>query len=168
MPNKRPLPLGLAALLLVACSGHPGSADAQAAQDQPTGLVPPTSASDFTANQLDAVLAGSWRSDKNRARDVYRHPKATLQFFGVRPDLTVIEITPGGGWYSEILAPLLRDNGHYIAAVARPSGEGEASRNLTGLRAKFAGDAERFGKAQVLEFDPKAPVFGAPGSADLV
>ncbi len=160
--------LGLAAVLLAACSGTSGQANAQA-QDQPAGeLVPPTSASDFTASQLDQVLAGSWRSPQNKARDVYRHPKATLQFFGIRPDLTVIEITPGGGWYSEILAPLLRDNGHYIAAVTKPSGDGEASRDLSGLRAKFAGDAEHYGKAQVMEFDPKAPVFGAPGSADMV
>ncbi|WP_243048162.1 methyltransferase [Dyella sp. RRB7] len=160
--------LGLAAVLLAACSGTSGQANAQA-QDQPAGeLVPPTSASDFTASQLDQVLAGSWRSPQNQARDVYRHPKATLQFFGIRPDLTVIEITPGGGWYSEILAPLLRDNGHYVAAVVKPSGDGEASRELSGLRTKFAADAEHYGKAQILEFDPKAPVFGAPGSADLV
>lgn len=160
--------LGLAAVLLAACSGTSGPANAQA-QDQPAGdLVPPTSASDFTASQLDQVLAGSWRSPENKARDVYRHPKATLQFFGIRPDLTVIEITPGGGWYSEILAPLLRDNGHYIAAVTKPSGDGEASRDRSGLRAKFAADAGHYGKAQILEFDPKAPVFGAPGSADMV
>ncbi|WP_430391608.1 class I SAM-dependent methyltransferase [Dyella sp. 20L07] len=162
--------LGLAAVLLASCSGTSTPANAQP-QDQPTGeLVPPTSATDFTASQLDQVLAGSWRSPENKARDVYRHPKATLQFFGIRPDLTVIEITPGGGWYSEILAPLLHDNGHYIAAITKPkpSGDAEASANLTGLRAKFAADAEHYGKAQVVEFDPKAPSFGAPGSADLV
>jgi predicted methyltransferase len=160
--------VGLAALLLASCSGSSAPANAQS-QDQPANeLVPPTSAKDFTATQLDQVLAGEWRSPQNKARDAYRHPKATLQFFGMRPDLTVIEVTPGTGWYSEILAPLLRDNGHYIAAVAKPSGEGEASRNLTGLKEKFAADATRFGKAQILEFDPKAPVFGAPGSADLV
>lgn len=160
--------LGLATLLLAACSGTSAPANAQA-QDQPAGgLVPPTSAGDYTASQLDQVLAGSWRSPANKARDVYRHPKATLQFFGVRPDLTVIEITPGGGWYSEILAPLLRDNGHYIAALTKPTGDGEASRDRSGLRAKFAGDAEHYGKAQIVEFDPKAPMFGAPGSADLV
>jgi predicted methyltransferase len=138
-------------------------------QDQPaSGLVPPTTASDFTATRLDQVLAGDWRSPDHKARDVYRHPKATLQFFGVRPDQTVIEITPGGGWYSEVLAPLLHDNGHYIAAIAKPTGEGEASRDKTGLKAKFAADAAHYGKAQILEFDPKAPVFGAPGSADVV
>ncbi len=87
------LAFGLSAALLLAGAVHAQ----QAGQDQPTGdLVPPTSASDFTAGQLDAVLAGSWRSAANKARDVYRHPKATLQFFGLQPDQTVIEITPGG------------------------------------------------------------------------
>nr|WP_229792921.1 methyltransferase [Rhodanobacter panaciterrae] len=137
--------------------------------DQPTDeLVPPTSASDFTSSQLDSVLAGSWRSPANRARDVYRHPKATLQFFGIRPDQTVVEITPGGGWYSEILAPLLHDNGHYIAAVQVPAGGGEARRDGDALHQKFSADAAHYGKAKFVEFDPKAPVFGAPGSVDLV
>ncbi|MGH8159609.1 MAG: class I SAM-dependent methyltransferase [Rhodanobacter sp.] len=163
------------AWLLVACLGLPGIALAQAAPatsagaDQPADeLVPPTSAGDFTSAQLDSVLAGSWRSDANRARDVYRHPKVTLQFFGIRPDQTVIEITPGGGWYSEILAPLLRDNGHYIAAVQAPTGNGEARRDDDALHRKFAADAAHYGKVQFVSFDPKAPVFGAPGSADLV
>nr|WP_239537653.1 methyltransferase [Dyella mobilis] len=140
----------------------------QSAQDQPAGdLVPPTSASDFTASQLDAVLAGSWRSATDKARDVYRHPKQTLQFFGLQPDQTVVEITPGGGWYSEILAPLLRDNGHYVAAV--PAGNGaEQKRNAAALQAKFAGDAAEYGKASIITFNPKTPVFGPAGSADMV
>ncbi len=151
-------------------AGGPVAALAQAASatiepDQPADmLVPPTSASDFTASQLDSVLAGGWRSEANRTRDVYRHPKETLQFFGIRPDRSVIEITPGGGWYSEILAPLLRDNGRYVAAIRKPAPDsGENA-----LRRKFAGDAEHYGHAQFVEFDPKAPVFGARGSADMV
>src|SRR5690242_21903862 len=65
------------------------------AQDQPTdALVPPTSASDYTAAQLDQVVAGDWRPADQRARDTYRHPKETLEFFELRPDQTVIEITP--------------------------------------------------------------------------
>jgi predicted methyltransferase len=144
-----------------------GTACAQ--QDQPEGeLVPPTSASDFTASQLDAVLAGAWRPAADRARDAYRHPKATLQFFGIQPDQTVVEINPAGGWYSEILAPLLRDNGHYVAAEPAPSGGGEAKRDDAALRAKFAADPDVYGKAAIVGYDPKAPVFGPPGSADLV
>lgn len=156
--------LGLSIALLFGGVAHAQ----QAAQDQPTGdLVPPTSASDFTAGQLDAVLAGSWRSANNKARDVYRHPKATLQFFGLQPDKTVIEITPGGGWYTEILAPLLRDNGHYIAAV--PGGNGSEERqDADTLRARFKADPTEYGKAAVVTFNPKAPVLGPAGSADMV
>lgn len=136
------------------------------AQDQPTDqLVPPTSAQDFTAAQLDSVLAGAWRPAVERARDRYRHPKQTLQFFGVRPDQTVVEITPSSGWYSAVLAPLLRDNGHYIAAVAAPPPDKPASDTL---QRRFAADAAIYGKATIVTFDPKAPVFGTPGSADVV
>lgn len=171
--------LRFATLLLATCCLLPMAVFAQATSasaatpdqpipDQPTDeLVPPTSASDFTSSQLDSVLAGGWRSEANRARDAYRHPKATLQFFGIRPDQTVIEITPGGGWYSEILAPLLQDNGHYIAAVEKPV-DGEAKHDGDALHAKFASDAPHYGKAQFVEFNPKAPVLGAAGSADLV
>ena len=159
--------LVLAAWLATGCA-LAVPAFAQEAQDQPTGdLVPPTSARDFTSQQLDGVLAGNWRSAANRARDPYRHPKATLEFFGIRPDYTVIEITPGGGWYTEILAPLLKDNGHYVAALQK-STDGEARQDSTALHQKFAADAAHYGKAAVVEYDPKAPVFGAPGSADMV
>jgi predicted methyltransferase len=157
------LAFGLSAALLLAGAVHAQ----QAGQDQPTGdLVPPTSASDFTASQLDAVLAGSWRSATNKARDVYRHPKATLQFFGLQPDQTVIEITPGAGWYSEVLAPLLRDNGHYIAAVT--DNNAEAKQDVAALRAKFAADPTEYAKAGIATFNPQAPVFGPAGSADMV
>lgn len=163
---------GLCAIALTAPLQAQTLADAGAgaamefAQDQPSdALVPPTSASDFTANQLDRVLAGAWRSDANRARDRYRHPKQTLQFFGVRPDQTLIEITPGGGWYSEILAPLLRDNGHYIAAV-QAAAPGKPPSDA--LQRKFAAAPDTYGKAAIVRFDPKAPVLGTPGSADVV
>ncbi len=162
---KHLLVLGVCAALCVA------AAHAQmAAQDQPQNgdLVPPTSASDFTASQLDTILAGSWRSPANRARDVYRHPKATLQFFGIQPDQTVIEITPGSGWYSEILAPLLMDNGHYIAALEAPASGNAAKSGAATLRAKFAADAAHYGKATFVEFNPSAPMFGPPASADMV
>lgn len=118
---------------------------------------------------IDTVLAGDWRSEKNKARDRYRHPKQTLEFFGVKPNQTVIEMYPGGGWYTEILAPLLKDNGHYIAAIIKPDKpEGEEAINKTGLRAKFAADPARYAAAQVVEFVPKTAVLGPPGSADVV
>lgn len=70
---------------------------------------------------LDAALAGEHRSAENRARDRYRHPKETLAFLGFRPDMTVVEIWPGGGWYTEILAPALREKGKLYAAQYSPN-----------------------------------------------
>jgi predicted methyltransferase len=121
-----------------------------------------------TAVSLDQAIAGNWRSDAARARDQYRHPKATLQFFGLRPDQTVIEITPGGGWYSQIIAPVLEAHGHYIAAVIAPASDKEAADDDSALHKLFAADPAHYGNARIVTFDPKAPVLGPPASADLV
>ncbi|MBB3227913.1 putative methyltransferase [Luteibacter sp. Sphag1AF] len=155
--------IALSALLtLCACNATTTAPDKQAESDQPAALVPPTSASQLTASELDRVLAGDWRSSENRARDVYRHPSQTLQFFGVQPYMTVVEIAPGAGWYSEVLAPLLMDNGHYIAAVQ------VSTKGADAIKAKFAADPAHYGKASVVTFDPSAPAFGPAGSADRV
>ncbi|MEO7073157.1 MAG: methyltransferase [Rhodanobacter sp.] len=146
------LALGVAAVAPLAIA-----AQAPAAQ-------PAAASSDVT---IDGALAGTWRSDANRARDAARHPAATLRFFDVRPDQTVIEITPGGGWYSEVLAPLLRDRGHYIAAVAAPTDKESRSED-SAIKRKFAADPADYGRAALVEFDPHAPVFGPPASADRV
>lgn len=58
-----------------------------------------------TDPQLEAAIASPQRSDADRQRDRYRHPLQTLSFFGIRPDMTVVEVSPGAGWYTEILAP---------------------------------------------------------------
>ncbi|RAP58577.1 methyltransferase domain-containing protein [Oleiagrimonas sp. MCCC 1A03011] len=138
------------------------------ADDQPNQIVPPTTASQMSAQRIRAVLAGAWRPATDKARDTYRHPLQTLQFFGIRPDLTVIEITPGGGWYARILAPLLRDNGQYIAAEFMPSSSDEAKQDADTLKALFASAPKVFGKARVIRMDPKTPNLGTPGSVDMV
>ena len=63
---------------------------------------------DHNSSALEKAVAGEHRSAKNKARDQYRHPIETLKFFGFTPEMTVVEITPGGGWYTEILAPALK------------------------------------------------------------
>ena len=68
--------------------------------------------------QLQAAVNGNWRTARHQARDQYRHPIETLQFFGMQPDMTVVELSPGGGWYTEILAPYLHDHGHLIEATS--------------------------------------------------
>ncbi len=139
-----------------------------AASDQPEQMTPPASSADMFATRIDGILAGSWRSDENKARDAYRHPKDTLAFFGVNPTQTIIEITPGGGWYTEILAPLMKGSGSYHAALAADASSDYAKRNNDAFREKLAGDTERYSETRVVEFDPKAPNFGAPASADMV
>lgn len=74
------------------------------------------------AESLADVVAGAQRSPANQKRDVYRHPIETLQFFGIQPSQTIVEIEPGGGWYTEILAPYLRGQGKlYEAPIADAS-----------------------------------------------
>jgi predicted methyltransferase len=86
---------------------------------------------------LEEAIAAPYR-DANRARDLYRHPLQTLQFFGVENDMTVVEIWPGGGWYTEILAPFLRAKGHYVAAVFPDTPDASDYRKRTVTRFKSA------------------------------
>jgi predicted methyltransferase len=160
-------------LALAACSpaAAPPPATAStpdAALDQPAETVPPQSAAQAEASRIDAALAGSWRDAGSRARDKYRHPKETLAFFGVQPGSTVIEITPGGGWYTEVLAPMLKGSGTFIAAIAADSSSEYAQKNNEKYRAKLQQHAADFGDVKLVEFDPRAPVLGTPGSADFV
>src|SRR5690606_33012236 len=133
--------------------------------------TPPAAAEPATDAALQAVLAGDWRSADNRARDQYRHPAQTLAFFGLAPDQTVVEITPGGGWYAEILAPYLRGQGQYVAAIvdpaAVPEGRGRdyQQRSKDGVEKRFAEAPERFDAARIIGYDPAAPKFGEAGSA---
>jgi len=123
---------------------------------------------------VQAAVDGKGRDPANVKRDIYRHPAQTLSFFGVQPGQTVVEITPGGGWYSEILAPLLRDKGTYVAAVVDPKAVAEGKGRdyqqgqLDGLQKKFAGTPGMYDKAKVVPYDPNAPKFGADNSADVV
>ncbi len=84
------------------------------------------------AARLDAVLAGDHRSDEERARDPYRHPKETLLFFGLAPDMTVVEVYPGGGWYTQVIAPYLNTGGGKLYAANFPA-EGASDRARAAL-----------------------------------
>jgi predicted methyltransferase len=123
---------------------------------------------------IAAAVAGDWRDPKNLPRDQYRHPTETLAFFGIKPDMDLVEISPGGGWYTEILAPLVREDGQYSGVVNDPAKASSdrardyaANQNKT-LRDKLAARPEVYGDARLVEIDPQAPVFGAPASADAV
>jgi predicted methyltransferase len=120
---------------------------------------------------LDTMLVADHRSDKNKARDLYRHPKETLLFFGFRADQTVVEMTPGAGWYTEILAPVLRGRGIYYAAVNRVGDKTpEALRDVDRLyRSKLADDPNRYDQVRLSVSTPPDSFSFAPArSADLV
>jgi predicted methyltransferase len=124
------------------------------------------------ANQdlsLPALVAGSQRSASNTARDPYRHPLEDLQFLGVKPSDTVIEILPGGaGYWTEILAPYLRDGGRYVAAnQPKTNGSEEAVKDNAAFAAKTAADPADYAKVAVTDFAPPADLV-PPGTADVV
>lgn len=135
------------------------------------GSAPAQAATSPATNQaLEAAAHGSWRTPKNVQRDKYRHPVRTLEFFGIRPDMTVVEVLPGGGWYTEILAPFLRDHGELIEATGPLAGTtGFFHDSAVKYRAKLAANPAVYGKVQLEPFVlPDYMYLGAPDSADLV
>lgn len=163
------------ALALTACgSADTASTAAPAPAAEPAvDAAAPAAALESTPD-LATILAGEWRDPANAARDSWRHPAETLGFFGIQPGMTVVEITPGGGWYAEILAPWLRSEGRYIGALIDPasaSSEGARdyySKSNQGLREKFAAAPTQYDAAELVEFDLNAPALGAEASADAV
>jgi predicted methyltransferase len=119
---------------------------------------------------LSVVADSEHRSTENRARNAPRHPAATLAFFGIRDDMTVVEISPGGGWYTEILAPFLRNDGTLYAANYDPEArEDYYRRNAQRFLEKLQSDPELYGRVIPTVFDPPAKLEAAPpGSADMV
>ncbi len=134
-------------------------------------LAPATDAAGFSA-KLDQVLAGNHRSEANRARDVYRHPKETLTFFGLKPGDRVIEITPGRGWFTEVLAPLMRGNGTFVAAIWDDTIEGQPGYHyelVNEFKTVLAQRPDLYDQVVLEPFTPPGEVgLGEPGSADAV
>lgn len=121
----------------------------------------------IAAGPFDAALAGAWRSDANKARDQYRHPAQTLKFFGVKPTDTVVEISPAGGWYTEVIAPSLKGKGQYVAAHNNPLASMGAAKSVETFKVKFA-DKAVFGDIKVTAFGKDAYDIAPPASADVV
>lgn len=117
---------------------------------------------------LDLAIAGEQRSEEERARDQFRHPKETLLFFGVEPDMTIVEVWPGGGWYTNIIAPFLaKGGGVYIAAGLNPEASEGQARAVAEFAGKFANDPSLYGNVRQTILDGDAPI-ASPGSADMV
>jgi predicted methyltransferase len=119
---------------------------------------------------IQAALKGKHRKPGNAERDAFRHPLETLDFFGFKPTITVLDIGPGEGWYTEILAPALAKSGQYIATINDPNGPPDQRGTFYGQRFKAFLDKapELYGKAQTLVVDSKAPKLGKDASLDMV
>jgi len=134
------------------------------------GCAAPPPSDPATLTALDRVLAGEHRAPENRARDTWRHPKETLEFFGIREDMTVVEVWPGAGWYTEILAPLLRDRGHLYAASLDGNSGDYAKNVVETYRGKLQLRPDLYSKVTLttLAAPPAKNEIAPPGSADLV
>lgn len=119
--------------------------------------------------RLSEIIAGPHRSEKDRARDMYRHPAETLTFFGLKPDMTVVEIWPGGGWYTDIIAPYVKGQGKYYAAGRnRDAKEDRIQASIKRYDDKLAANPELFGEVIVTELSQTKGDIAPAGSADMV
>lgn len=183
---KKTLLIALA-LVLAACGGG----DAQTQKDeQPTeekvaeqaeqeSAEAETAETAETAEQggeedvaalIEEASTGEHRSEKNIVRNEYRHPVETLTFFGIEPDMTVVELWPGGGWYTEVLAPTLTDGQLVAASFAPKPDEPEHYRNriYKSYEEKLAG-SDVYSNVELGMLQPGEKVaIGEPGSADMV
>src|SRR5580658_1913237 len=148
--DRRELILGAAAAAPVLAGVSPGRA---------LTLPPPDAV-------LDSVIAGDWRTPEANARDVWRHPAASLVFWGLKPGDAVIDVSPGAGWWTDIIAPYLaRTGGHYIAAVADlddpKTGEG-AKKGRAAFEAKYEADPKLYGDVKTVGFGPNSKALAPP------
>ncbi|MBV1910812.1 MAG: methyltransferase [Kangiellaceae bacterium] len=122
------------------------------------------------AESLEQLSEGKHRSENHIKRNKFRHPVETLKFFGIKPEMTVVEISPGGGWYTEILAPYLKDKGHYIAAgYDAESSVKYFSTNAKKLANKLSADPQHYSKVELTVMQaPEKLDFAKPNSADMI
>lgn len=134
-------------------------------------------AADWTADlpveaRIERAMLGDHRAETNSARNRYRHPVGTLTFLGLQDGMTVIEIWPGGGWYTEILAPVMRHKGQFIVAsydVDVPDQPAYRYELHTQLLEKFSGNPELYDQVAVVPYSPPASAsLGVADSVDMV
>jgi predicted methyltransferase len=122
--------------------------------------------------RIEIAMNGDHRSETNINRNPYRHPVGALTFFGLEDGMTVMEIWPGGGWYTEILAPVLRHNGQFIVAgydVDVPDQPQYRYRLQNQLLEEFSANAEIYDQVAVVPFSPPtSATLGESDSIDLV
>ena len=148
---------------LAGCGRAPSQSDSSASSAPLRGMIAPGS--------LEWAVAGDWRPQADRARDIWRHPVDSLRFWGLKPRMTVVEFWPGAGWYSDIIAPYLKRNGGKLIAVqfqAGASGDPSEAEIMDGYRRKFLGSPDVYGQPTLAAFGPTSGPVAPAGSVDLV
>jgi len=158
-------------LLAAGCTPSPGTRqtapqDSHAQQSVALRVDP---AEQATAAELERILAGTQRSDANRARDVYRHPQQTLLFFGIRPEMRVAEIWPEGGWYTEVIAPLVNAHGKYYAVMIAPDPRSTfLAKQLQEFRDKLTARPDLYSGAEITTLGKEVSTIAPAGTLDMV
>ena len=156
----KPILMATAAIALCACGSSTNASDTPG---------PTRTSAAAPIDAIDAVLAGDHRTDEERARDQYRHPKETLEFFGVTPDMNVVEIWPGGGWYTQVIAPYLKTGGgtYYAAGFSRDGASDRVIAALDRFQETYVDKPEIYGNITMTVLGDGGEI--APtGTADVV
>jgi len=160
--SRRGLLTGVGAVSLAAglagCGRKPAS----------TAAKPAAKAEPLTVR---AAAQGDWRSPADKARDAWRHPVESLEFWGLKPGQTVVEFWPGAGWYTDILAPYLAATGGKLYAACLQTDlpdDPAAGEIVEAFRHKLAGKPRLYGDVTITAFGPTSGPVAPAGSADLV
>ena len=151
----------LAAAMLAACSEVP-------ATDAPAAATPPAATMDSAGPSLADIAAGAQRKPEDLARDGFRHPVETLSFFGLEPDMTVVEIWPGSGWYTRIIAPYVAQGGGTYYATGFEIGDNERARDFWESFQQSISDEAVYGTVRYTTLSPDSDGVAPAGSADMV
>ncbi|HEX6866406.1 MAG TPA: methyltransferase, partial [Caulobacteraceae bacterium] len=123
----------------------------------------------FTAKPktIEDAVAGDWRPEADKARDKFRHPVQTLNFFGLKQAMTVVEFWPGAGWYTDILAPFLAATGGKLYAANVEPLDDVRRQAVEAYKKKLAARRRLYGAVSVTAFGVTSGPVAPPGSADL-
>ncbi|MCG9917440.1 MAG: methyltransferase [Phenylobacterium sp.] len=142
-----------------------GGAAALAGCNRAEEAPPSTPAS---AMSLEEAVAGDWREAQDKARDIWRRPQETLTFFGLKPGMTVVEMWPGAGWYTDILAPFLAASGGKLYAANLQPNDPAAAEIVEAYRQKLRSRPRLYGDVEITAFGPTSGPVAPAGTADLV
>lgn len=173
MFKTRPLAVLLmatSAIAVAACSEKSPEHDASSKVEPPAAETHAAAASDEaqTTTLADVIADGTVRSESAMARDEWRHPEETLSFFGIKPGMTVVEVWPGGGWYTDILAPYLASGNGTLIAAHFAGGNAYQDKSLASFEEKYTTGEGPYGKVVVSHLGAETGPLGQAGSADMV